>query len=257
MTVGSGGVEYENQVLREIKGQLKGVKGFYIKEGASTAAFSAHEPDLVLMNKGNPINIEIKQDNKAQMGGTSYNYDMKTKNFNLAGKPIDAALDKEFKEVLKTKTKDLNSLLNFVKKNDHPELAKNVKGLTLSASKGMWETLTKQGYLVPLNAKIPTSINFLYEHYHKKNCYYIQIGGSGLYYLKKNPLKLPVPQLVMDFNIEIRLGRGGSRRLPSLKLDVASGNLRVQGRLGGKLKPSPYSLDKPGDFEKLFGHLYE
>jgi hypothetical protein len=257
MTVGSGGVEYENKVLREIKKQIKGTKGLYIKEGASTAAFSAHEPDLVLMTKSKPINIEIKQDSKAQMGGTSYNYDMKTKNFTLAGKPIDDSLDKEFKQILAGKTKDLNSLLNYVKKNDHPELAKNVKGLTLSASKGMWETLTREGYLVPLNAKIQTPINFLYEHYHKKNCYYIQIGGSGLYYLKKNPLKLPVPQLDMDFNIEIRLGRGGARRSSSLKLDVASGNLRVQGRLGGKLKPSPYSLDKPGDFTKLFGHLYE
>lgn len=256
MTVGSGGVEYENKVLKEIKKQIKGAKGLYIKEGASTAAFSAHEPDLVLINKGKPLNIEIKQDNKAQMGGTSYNYDMKSKIFTLAGKPIDASLDKQFKEMLKGKVKDLNSLLNYVKKNDHPELAKNVKGLTLSASKKMWERLTSEGYLVPLNAKIETPINFLYDHYAKKNCYYIQIGGSGLYYLKRNPLKLPIPQLKMTFNIEIRLGRGGSRRLSSLKLDVASGNLRVQGRLGGKLQPSPYSLDKPGDFQELFGHLF-
>lgn len=256
MTVGSGGVEYENKVLKEVKKQIKGSKSLIIKEGASTAAFSAHEPDLVLLNKGKPLNIEIKQDSKAQMGGTSYNYDMKSKNFTLAGKPIDQSLDKEFKEILKGKTKDLNSLLNYVKKNDHPELSKKVSGLTLSASKGMWERLTSEGYLVPLNAKIETPIQFLHEHYAKKNCYYIQIGGSGLYYLKKNPLKLPIPQLNMTFNIEIRLGRGGSRRLSSLKLDVASGNLRVQGRLGGKLAPSPYSLDRPGDFEKLFGHLF-
>lgn len=257
MTIGSGGVEYENQVLREIKGQIKKTKGIYIREGASTAAFSAHEPDLVLMMKGKPLNIEIKQDSKAQMGGTSYNYDMKSKNFKLAGKPIDSTLDKEFQEILSGKTKELNALLNYVKKNDNPELAKNVKGLTLSASKGMWERLTKEGYLVPLNTKIETPIDFLYDHYAKKNCYYIQIGGSGLYYLKKNPLKLPIPQLKMTFNIEIRLGRGGARRSSSLKLDVASGNLRVQGRLGGKLQPSPYSLDKKGDFTKLFGSLGE
>ena len=154
MTVGSGGVDYEKKVLTEVKKQLKNVKGFQIKEGASTAAFSAHEPDLVLLAHSKPLNIEIKQDSKAQMGGTSYNYDMKTKKFSQGGKSqIDPDLNKLFLKILKSKTADLDKLLTYTKKNDIPELAKNVKGLPLTATKPMWEELTKRKLLVPLNGK--------------------------------------------------------------------------------------------------------
>lgn len=115
--------------------------------------------------------------------------------------------------------------------------------------------MTAKKLLVPLNGKIEAPINFLYDHYEEKNCYYIQIGGGGLYYLKSNPLKLPIPQLQMTFSIELRLGRSGSTYRSSLKAEVASGNIRVQGRLGGKLIQSPYSLDKKGDFTELFGPI--
>lgn len=253
MTVGSGGVDYEKKVLKEVKGQLKNLKGFQIKEGASTAAFSAHEPDLVLLAHSKALNIEIKQDNKAQMGGTSYNYDMKSKKFSQGGKSqIDPDLDKMFLKILKSKTKDLDNLLNYAKKNDIRPLAANVKGLPLTATKPMWEELTAKKLLVPLNSKVEAPINFLYDHYEEKNCFYIQIGGAGLYYLKRNPLKLPIPQLQMTFSIELRLGRSGSTYRASLNAEVASGNIRVQGRLGGKINASPYSLDKKGHFTELF-----
>ena len=256
MTVGSGGVDYEKKVLTEVKKQLKNVKGFQIKEGASTAAFSAHEPDLVLLAHSKPLNIEIKQDSKAQMGGTSYNYDMRTKKFSQGGKSqIDPDLNKLFLKILKSKTADLDKLLTYTKKNDIPELAKNVKGLPLTATKPMWEELTKRKLLVPLNGKVEAPIDFLYDHYEEKNCFYIQIGGGGLYYLKRNPLKLPIPQLRMTFTIELRLGRSGSTYRSSLKAEVASGNIRVQGRLGGKIAASPYSLDNKGDFTTLFGQV--
>jgi hypothetical protein len=256
MTVGSGGVIYEKKVLTEIKKQIKVVKGFQIKEGASTAAFSAHEPDLVLLAHSKPLNIEIKQDSKAQMGGTSYNYDMRTKKFIQAGKSqIDPDLDKMFRKILQPKAKDLNNLLNYAKENDIPQVAAAIKGLPLTATKPMWEELTKRKLLVPLNAKIEAPIDFLYDHYEEKNCFYIQIGGGGFYYLKKNPLKLPIPQLQMTFTIELRLGRSGSSYRSSLKAEVASGNIRVQGRLGGKIVPSPYSLDSKGHFTELFGQI--
>ena len=257
MSVGSGGVEYENEVLRAIKPQIKKIKGLKLKEGASTAAFAATEPDLVLLMDGYQINIEIKQDNKAQMGGGSYNYDMKTKKFNLSAKTvIDPAIDSKLKEVLSTKQKDLDKLLSYVKKNDAKLLTEGVKGLPLKATKTMWEELTEERFLVPLNAKMQVPHTFLHDHYNKKKCYYIQIGGAGLFYLKKNPLNLPIPQLKIPMAIELRLGRAGSKMDKTLGVDVASGNVRAQGRLDSKTKiKSPYSLDNPGDFLKLFGNV--
>jgi hypothetical protein len=257
MSVGAGGVEYENKVLRTIKPQIPKIKGLKLKEGSSTAAYAATEPDLVLLLNGIQINIEIKQDSKAQMGGGSYNYDMKTKKFKLSAKTvIDPAIDVKLQETLETKTKDLNKLLNYVKQNDAKLLSENVKGLPLTAAKNMWEELTSEKFLVPLNAKETVPYSFLHDHYAKKNCYYIQIGGSGLFYLKSNPLNLPIPQLKIPMAIELRLGRAGSKLNKTLKIDVASGNMRAQGRLDSKTKmTSPYSLDKAGDFLKLFGNI--
>ena len=259
MSVGAGGVEYENKVLSTIKPQIRIIKGLKQKDGSSTAAFAATEPDLVLMMDKYQINIEIKQDRKAQMGGGSYNYDMKSKKFSLSAKTvIDPAIDEKLREVLESKSKDLNSLLTHVKKNDAKLLTENVKGLPLKATKSMWEELTKEGFLVPLNAKMNVPYKFLHDHYAKKKCYYIQIGGAGLFYLKKNPLNLPIPQLQIPMAIELRLGRAGSKMDKSLGVDVASGNIRAQGRLDSKTKAkSPYSLDKPGDFLKLFGNVSE
>jgi len=257
MSVGSGGVEYENEVLRTIKPQIKKMKSIKLKEGSSTAAFAATEPDLVLLMDGYQINIEIKQDNKAQMGGGSYNYDIKTKKYSLSAKTvIDPAIDAKLKEVLSDKQKDLDKLLNYVKKNDAKLLTEGVKGLPLKATKTMWEELTREKFLVPLNAKMQVPYAFLHDHYNKKKCYYIQIGGAGLFYLKKNPLNLPIPQLKIAMAIELRLGRAGSKMDKTLGVDVASGNIRAQGRLDSKTKiQSPYSLDKPGDFLKLFGNV--
>jgi hypothetical protein len=256
LTVGSGGVEYENRVLATIKPQIKKLSNFSIKEGSTTAAFSANEPDLQLVAFGKIINIEIKQNAKAQMGGGSFNYDMKKKKYSLSAKTkIDEVVEEKILDALNKKRSDLNTLLEYVKDNDVNSLAQDVTGLPLRATKDMWEELTKKRLLVPLNEKVETDINFLYDHYEHKKCFYIQVGGAGFFYLKQNPLKLPIPQLTTTFVIELRLGRAGSKYVANIKKNVASGNIRAQGRMGGRNISSPYSLDKSGDFTALFGNL--
>ena len=69
MTVGAGGVEYENRVLRALKPQIKLLPNIEIKQGTSTAAFAANEPDLQLVIFGTPVNIEIKQGEKIAFVG--------------------------------------------------------------------------------------------------------------------------------------------------------------------------------------------
>ena len=256
MTVGSGGEEYERQVLQVIKPEIAKIKNYSIKEGTSTAAFASNVPDLQLQMFDKVVNIEIKQDSKAQMGGGSYNYDMKSGKFSLSAKTvIDKVIQEKLEDALDSKKQDLNKLLKYVSKNDVAALASSVNGLPLRASKSMWEELTSKRFLVPLNEKVETAINFLYDHYKKKNCYYIQIGKAGLYYLHSNPLQLNVPQLKLNFTIELRLGRSGSTPSKSLGIDIASGNIRAQGRLGGRINASPYSLDRSGDFTKTFGSI--
>ena len=255
MTVGAGGVEYENEVLRALKPQIKLLPNIEIKQGTSTAAYASMEPDLQLVIFGRSFNIEIKQDDGAQMGGGSFNYDMKTKRFFLSDKTkMDKIVEQKIIEVLNDKRVDLQKALDYAKKNERSLLSKDIKGLPLRASKDVWEQMVKLKFLVPLNGKVATDMDFLYDHYEHKNCFYIQIGGAGLFYLKRNPLNLPIPQLKSKFVVELRLGRAGSSFVAMYKTDVASGNMRAQGRLGGANKSS-YSLDTRNDFTQLFGTL--
>lgn len=255
MTVGAGGVDYENKVLRIIKPQIKILPNIEVKEGTSTAAFASNEPDLQLLIFGKQVNIEIKMDTKAQMGGGSFNFDLKTGRFYKSKKTeMDPDVEKIILKILNARKKNVIDVLNFAKKNDLPALSKEVEGLPLRASKDTWEAITKARLLVPLNAIIKTDIDFLYDHYEHKNCFYIQMGGAGLFYLKRNPLNLPVPQLGSKFNVELRLGRSGSSYVAAVKTNVASGSMRVQGRLDGSVS-SPYSLDKENHFTELFGSL--
>jgi hypothetical protein len=255
MSVGSGGVAYENKVLSVIKPEISVLPNITIKQGTSTAAYASMEPDLQLVLFNRPFNIEIKKDDGAQMGGGSFNYDIKTKTFFMSDKThMDKVVEQKIINVLNAKSKDLEKALDFAKQNEMSLLSKDIKGLPLRASKDVWEQMVKARLLVPLNGKVETDIDFLYDHYEHKNCFYIQIGKAGFFYLKSNPLNLPIPQLKSKFVVELRLARSGSSYVAMYKTNIASGNMRAQGRLGGANK-SNYSLDQAGDLTKLFGTL--
>ena len=82
---------------------------------------------------------------------------------------------------------------------------------------------------------IPSSA--LHNYYAAKGTYYIQIGGYGLYYMRSNPLRLPIPQFNPGLKIRLRTKRGGS---------VPINNYRFTTALQVTTKPgiSPHDLDK-------------
>lgn len=85
---------------------------------------------------------------------------------------------------------------------------------------------------------IPSSA--LHDYYAAKGTYYIQIGGYGLYYMRANPLRLPVPQFNPGLRIRIRTKRGGSVPLNNYRFTTA---LQVTTKPG----KSAYDLDKSLD----------
>lgn len=251
MTVNTGGTLYEEKVLAVIRPQISKIPGIKIRPGTSTAGFASNEPDLQLDVFGEIVNIEIKMDNKAQMGGGSFNYDTSRGFYKSDKTKIDVDVENVILNKLSEKTHDVDRVVDFVKKYDIGILANKVNGLPLRATKDMWTVITSKGLLRPLNVDIDVGIDFLYNHYANKNCYYIQIGNAGLFYLKKNPLQLSIPQLTSKFVVELRLGRSGSSYVATIGKNVASGNMRAQGRMKGRVT-SPYSLDKPTHFTTLF-----
>ena len=174
MAAGSGGLEYETKVLHAIGTKINSTP-YKIKP--STAGFSAHEVDLILLYGKHQIAIEIKMSKADQMGGGSYNYDMATGKFSVSGKTvIDPGINEKILDALESKKSDLNKALKYAKSESPVTLAQNISGLPLRTTKDVWESMTKNRYLVPLNAKIEVPTTFLYNHYKKKGCYYIQIG---------------------------------------------------------------------------------
>jgi len=255
MTVGKGGEEYEKKVMVVLNRNIKKLPKLKIKE--LPAGFASNLPDLVLLYDDTEIRVEIKMDIDAQMGGGSYNYDKKTGKFYASEKTvIDSGIHEMIMKTLKGKKTALDKLLLYAKKNAPKVLSESINGLPLTAPRELWDELRDEAFLRPLNGKIEVGVDFLHDHYAKKKCYYIQIGGYGLFYLKENPLNLPIPQLNTAMNLELRLGAAGSKMNQTLKIKVASGNMRVQGRLKkqGATK-SPYSLENGDQFVKLFGSL--
>jgi len=260
MTIGTKGVEYEHKVVTAVNKRIGELKGITLAE--STAGYGSFGADLDFTVFGKQLGVEVKLDRYAQMGGGSFNYDEDTEEFSVSGRTqLDPLLEAQYIKILKTKKTALTRLLNFARNNEISILASKISGLPLNVTETFWANRIRAGgYLVPLNAKVQAPMDFMYDHYEKKGVFYIQIGGAGLYYMKKNPLNLPIPKLVTNLNVELRLGRSGGRDQPlkigkkTVNKKVIGANIRVQGRLSG-CSPSPYSLDRPDDFIFLFGQL--
>ena len=241
------GLIYEqsiHSVISEVGTKIK------VVGDAPTAGFNAHDTDMKLDIMGQMIDLEIKADLNAQMGGTSFSYDMATGEF----KPVKPIPEEDLNLILKEMsfyTSGMNTLIEEVRKSS-PKSYNEKNGFPLATTKKTWERIREENYLLPLNAKVKRNTEFLHDHYSKKGVNYIQIGGAGLFYLKENPLSLPVPQLAGDMTLEIRPGRSGStlREHRGDYHEFVSVGIRVQGRLKFKGK-SPYTLDDPESLQQL------
>jgi hypothetical protein len=237
-TMASTGYQYEQKVIDSLKeAKISG----NINESVGSNAASA-DADIKLFGK--IFNIEIKLNSNAQMGGSSIRFNEQV-GFSLA-----SSMDKQTEDLLLSainlKKENIDNLLEFVK--NHPNEQEKKKKFPFTCRKSTWEQAQKNNLLI--NVKVPLNADFIAEHYSKKNVNYIQIGGAGLFYMKSNPAKLPVPKLEGNIVVEIRTGRSGSKFVKSLNEKVVAAGIRVQGRLKTKNK-SPYSLDDSESIRRL------
>jgi hypothetical protein len=71
----------------------------------------------------------------------------------------------------------------------------------------IFNQLKEEGLQNNITTREVVSQSVIEELYNKKDQYYIQIKGKGLYYIGKNPLNLPVPKLEGDVTITFRIAR--------------------------------------------------
>lgn len=229
----AGGFDYENKVIAALK---KARVAGNIRSGAGASAAAA---DADMNIYGNVFNIEVKLNPNAQMGGSSIRYNKGGK-INLV-KPMEPDTNALLIDAVNAKKSDLNKLLSFLAKQKPASVNKSAIKFPMSVTREAWVNAQQKGLLV--NAKVPLTADFIAKHYAKKGIYYIQIGNAGLFYMAKNPAKLPIPQLQGNITVEVRSARSGAKKLKD-GTEVVGGGIRVQGRLKAKNK-SPYTLDDP------------
>jgi hypothetical protein len=249
-TIGQAGLDYELKVYNVLKNAK--IEEFNVGDKPTAGFSNVGSGDIEASYLKTPLNIEIKASAKDQMGGGSFRYSYSNKTF----EPVKN-MDPEDLELLmsaaKEKIADIDNYIKAARKIEPIEYHKNINGIPLKISKEGRTKLKREGFLAKINRNIKTDTRFIIRHYNKKNVYYIQVGGSGLFYMGKNPFNFPVPELTGEIQIEMRLGFGGGKL--SFPTDpptsARSAGLRLQGRLLTKGK-SPFSLDDSKDIYQLF-----
>jgi hypothetical protein len=235
------GHEYERKIISELM-QAKAAGNIRKPGGSRKSA-----PDADINVFGKIFNVEIKLNPEAQMGGSSVHYVKETGNFSFATK-FDADTQELLKKTIEKKKEELDKLLEFLSKQEPTNINERAIKFPFTCTKEAWIAARENGLLI--NTEVSVPIDFVANHYAKKNVYYIQIGGAGLFWLKENPANLPVPRLQGNMVVEIRSARSGTRKLIESGSSVVSLGLRAQGRLK-TLRLSPYSLDNSNSIKLM------
>ena len=228
-----GGTIYEKKIINSI--QKTRIAGNIDNPAGS----SNTEPDADFIVAGIRHLLEVKQNSKTQMGGTSLAYD--GVNFSTSkAEMFDTRLLRNVIAAAKRKQPAIDKFLRYI----------GADGVPFTCSKETWKEARDQGLLKEVNTKVQTDAEFICRHYREKGVNYIQIGGSGLFHLGENPANLPIPKLQGKVDIEMRLGAGGSKNN-----NIGAG-FRVQARLKDSVQ-SKYSFENPEEINKILEIINE
>lgn len=257
--VGFGGLEYEAKVRRTVASALRKINaGRDLTLKPDTAGgFANNVVDMYMNLKGKDIAFEIKMDKNAQMGGPSVkiNKGGEKYSFSAAGEALEKDVKDLIIEAISTKEKNIRKWISEMKKLDPKDLHAKAGDFEVpfQTTKEAWAELQGRGLLKTINTKVIYNTKYIHDWYAKKGCYYMQIGKAGLFYLKENPLNLPIPQLNAQIEIVIRLtrsGSGGTKAYPTQRNSQIRciANLKAKGT-------SSYSLDNEKQCIEIFNHM--
>lgn len=241
-----GGAIYEQKVRVALEEAIRGSK-LSLSITGDSGAFNRHTNDLSIITLQLPTDIEIKRA-RSQMGERSYTFSPDTNQFTSTGN--DFGFEAVYNSVLKHRTKQLKELLAFFKQYPYHS---HLNSIPCRVTRQVWQRAIDADLIHAISGSVNVDQKFIHQHYQAKHVYYMQIENYGLYHLGKNPLSLPVPELIGDVNIEVRMKRSGSKYVRSIGERAVYGSLISVGRLNLKtcLK-SPYSLDDQNSIRKLF-----
>jgi hypothetical protein len=247
-SVGDKGLQYELQVYHAIMSSK--IPGLSPGDKPAAGYSNQGAGDIEATYNGNPFNIEIKLDRKAQMGGGQLIYDRSSSVINPHPNMLAKTDPDDIGMILDAAKSKMHAIDNYI--DELTVRGVEAYGFPASVPKEVRDQMTADGFSKPVNTVVTGSTRYIVDHYNKKGVYYIQIGGAGLFYLGKNPLGLPVPPFEGDARIELRIKYAGAT--PNSQ-GVKSSNRRAEwvaiGRLMTSVKSS-YSLDNPKSIQEMF-----
>lgn len=250
--VNAGGIEYEKKVLAALS--AANVAGLDFKADTS-AGFSSHgEGDIEASYNGNKFNIEVKASINDQMGGGSVAFDgnswRPSAKLEAATEPDDLAL---ILKAAETAEPALQAYLEELKTKEPRDFHARNTGIPFVAEYNAREALKASGHHKALNQIVTLDQRYIAGLYNKKNVFYIQVGGAGLFHLGSDPLGLGVPAFQGNVNVEMRIGFAGTKVAIPGRDDTTArrAEYRCIARMKTKSK-SPYTLDDPASIQKLF-----
>jgi hypothetical protein len=244
---GDQGLVYEQKVYNALK--KANISGLDVGSKPS-AGFSRHGAgDIEVKVDGKPFNVEVKLSANDQMGAGQLIYDYQSNTIhpheNLANKtdPQDLVM------ILKAAKKKVPAIREYIEelRNTH---GIEIDGFPARIPKPVREKMTESGFSQPINARVETTSKYIIDHYNAKGVYYIQIGGSGLFYLGSNPLNLPIPPFVGSARVEMRLKYSGGQP----NSDLRRAEWVAIGRMLSTVD-SPYTLDDVDSVKELFSKI--
>lgn len=250
------GLEYEKRVKRHLRKAMSGRPSF-LRRSKGGGSFSAHENDLVANLNGQDYPIEIKANQRAQMGGISISYSYTDKQFHIKAR---SDMDDETLELIRESVEplqpDIDRVVEWFQQNDDVFRYNKDPGFPLRVSQESWTRAVDEGVIADLNETIEYNTRFVNRYYGTKKVYYMQIGESGLFYMAENPLDLDIPKLKGDVNLEFRPGKSGKKYNKTHDYEYSTVILRLQGRLSFRGK-SPMTLDTQEGAETFINAIEE
>ena len=214
------GFQYEIDIYNDMKSQNLTPPTF-------SPAGGGHGPDGMFMFRGIPYNFEIKLDQAADYGQIELRH--KNGYWDFGGR------NEEGKELLRGL-----GVLEFVEKTWGKAGVPRKESVP---SKEFDQEDMKYDYKNFKDGFMEVPLSIFFDHYARKNTYYIQVGKYGFYHMKEDIAKLGTPQFRPKLKLRIRIKRRSSKKLNMYGFLTAL-------KIDKKSPKSKFDLDKDMEFLK-------
>ena len=225
---------------------------------STTAGSNRWRADIIAAYLGAPFLIEAKSHSGVSMGNASFQYCLQKRMFRQSA---GTSLRDSDLELLKLALLDARDAIDEYLEaaiRSHPQVChRKISGFPIKLAKAAREDLYNRGLQTLVNRCVQSNPHYIANHYNNRGVYYINIGGSGLFFMGKNPLNLPIPELNGQVLLRLRVGYSGGGKSPPVfretnpPTEARHGLLRVSGWLNAH-NNSPFCLDKVEDIKAMF-----